>query len=474
MTVETVYTFVAGVIVAVASVSAGHALLSKRDPRAALGWIAVCVLFPLLGPSLYFMLGINRVRTRAQKLAPERAAVTAAGRESDSASGQPASPSASVLERVGRAVSRASLRPGNAVELLHDGERAFPSMLDAIAKAREEVLLATYIFESNATGERFVDALSDAIGRGVTVRVLVDGVGELYSWPRVTRRLRKRSVPVQRFLPPRLLPPRLQLNLRNHRKLLVVDGTIAFTGGMNIGDRHLVADAGNKHPVVDVHAKVRGPVVADLRRVFVEDWRWVSGETLVDSSVDTSVPAGAACARVVSDGPSDELERISVLMEAAAALATRRLRIMTPYFLPPRGLIASLQIAALRGVEVEVVLPEHNNLPYVYWATRKMLWEILGRGVRVYLQSGPFVHTKLLAVDDEYVLLGSANVDPRSLRLNFELVLEVYDAGLAREVSAHFDAAIARSREVTLLEMETRPILVKIRDALAWLASPYL
>lgn len=474
MTVETLYTLIAGVVVAVASVSAGHALLSKRDPRAALGWISVCVLFPLLGPFLYFMFGINRIRTRAQRLGSDPRRLEEAASQQGPAARQTVSPRSAVLERVGGALTKRVLHDGNVVELLHNGESVFPAMLAAIDEAREEIVLATYIFESNRTGQRFVEALASAVARGVRVRVLVDGMGELYSWPRITRQLRKRGVTARTFLPPRLIPPRLQLNLRNHRKVLVVDGAVAFAGGMNIGDRHLAENRKNRHRVVDCHAKLRGPVVTDLRQVFVEDWQWVTGEKLPDMPDASPVASGSAFARVVSDGPGDDLERLSALIVAATSLATKRLRIMTPYFLPSRDLIAALQIAALRGVDVAVVLPVRNNLPYVFWATRKMLWELLRRGVRVYLQPGPFVHSKLFTVDDEYVLVGSANVDPRSLRLNFELCVEVYDAVLAAAVTAHFDEAVARSREITLQEMEDRPIVAKIRDALAWLVSPYL
>jgi cardiolipin synthase len=472
VTRDLIYSIIGGVVVAVATVSAGHALLTKRDPRAALGWIAACVLFPLVGPLLYFAFGINRIRMRAQKLVAT-GADGAVERIEDTVPAPGVPGELSQLERVGWALTGVPLSTGNRVELLHNGEAAFPAMLAAIERAREEIVLATYIFETNDTGRRFVDALAAARDRGVRVVVLIDGIGELYSFPWAARLLRKRDVRVLRFLPPRLLPPRLQINLRNHRKVLVVDGETAFTGGMNIGDRYLAERSENPRRVVDVHARVTGPVVHHLRRAFVEDWRWVSGETLPEIAPTTG-PTGAASCRVIADGPSEDLEKIAMLLVAAISVATRRVCIMTPYFLPPRSLITALQAASLRGVEVRVVLPEKNNLPYVHWATRKMLWELLGRGVRVYLQPPPFVHTKLFRIDDDYVLLGSANIDPRSLRLNFELVLEAYDAELAADVGRHFDAVVARSRQITLKEMDDRATLAKLRDAAAWLASPYL
>ena len=472
MTRDLIYSIIGGIVVAVATVSAGHALLTKRDPRAALGWISACVLFPLVGPLFYFAFGINRIRMRAQKLVAT-GADSSSGRIADVPPPAGVPPELTQLERVGRSLTGAPLSAGNRVELLHNGEAAFPAMLAAIEAAREEIVLATYIFETNDTGRRFVDALAAARDRGVRVLVLVDGIGELYSFPWVTRLLRKRSVRTLRFLPPRLLPPRLQINLRNHRKVLVVDGETAFTGGMNIGDRYLAEQSENPRRVVDVHARVTGPVVDQLRRAFADDWRWLSGEQL-PSIRPSRERTGAASCRVIADGPSEDLEKIAMLLMAAISVATRRVCIMTPYFLPPRSLVTALQAAALRGVEVRVILPEKNNLPYVHWATRKMLWELLGRGVHVFLQPPPFVHTKLFRIDDDYVLLGSANIDPRSLRLNFELALEAYDAELAADVGRHFDAVVARSREVTLQEMDDRSTIAKVRDAVAWLASPYL
>ncbi len=455
--------------------AAGHALIYKRDPRAALGWIATCVFFPLVGPLLYFAFGINRARTRARRMiSPLRG--RRVSRELEARA--PHDGALAQLDRVGAALTGTPLVAGNRVELLHNGEAAFPAMLAAIDSAREEILLSTYIFETNATGRRFVDALAAAVERGVRVRAMIDGVGALYSFPRAARLLRRRNVPVALFFPPRLFPPSLRINLRTHRKVLIVDGRQGFTGAKNLGDRHLAERVENKRRVVDMHALVEGPVVHELRRVFVEDWEWVTSETLgpleLPVAGDAGATSGGALCRVVADGPSEDLGRLEILLVAAVSLAVRHVRIMTPYFLPPRSLVGALQAAALRGIDVTVVLPASNNLVYMTWATQKMLWEVLSRGVRVLRQPGPFVHTKLFAIDDDYVLVGSANLDPRSLRLNFELALECYDRTLAATVVAHFEAAVARATEVTLAEMDSRPLLVKIRDGLAWLASPYL
>src|SRR5579862_2986676 len=217
-----------------AAIASCHALLTKPDPHSAFGWIMVCWLFPLAGPLLYAVFGVNRVRSRAKQLRGGLPTIRDACRppDSDDFSAQ--------LTRIGDAVTQWSRIQGNAIEPLQNGENAFPRMLSAIAAARESVWLTTYIFETDPVGRQFIDALAQAAARGVQVRVLVDGVGEWYSWPHAVPVLRRAAVRAERFLAPRLLPtPRLAINMRNHRKLLIADGQVAFLGGMNIGGREV-------------------------------------------------------------------------------------------------------------------------------------------------------------------------------------------------------------------------------------------
>ncbi|HJO05253.1 MAG TPA: cardiolipin synthase [Acidobacteriota bacterium] len=470
-----------------ATSAALHALLFKRDPRSAIGWIAVSVTFPLVGPALYYVLGINRIRTRAKRLhadVPEEikhrpgvgAPLGMTGQLPPSSAAEPAPvrhPPLDDLVRLGRIVTRRRLTTGNSVKVLHNGEEAYPPMIAAICGAERCVYLATYIFETNATGRSFIEALSAAVSRGVTVRVLVDGVGELYGWPRVSKLLARAGVPSARFLPPRLLPPQLAINLRNHRKIVVVDGRVAFTGGMNIGDRHL-ADDTDPRRVTDVHFRLHGPVVRQIESVFLDDWEFTTDEALEPSSGRADATAGTTSAHVVVDGPDEDLDRLAAILIGALGAAQHRVWIMTPYFLPPRELIAALKAAALRGTDVRVILPAKNNLPYVHWASRNILWELLHWGVRVFYQPAPFAHSKLLLVDEEYVQIGSANIDPRSLRLNFELTLELYDRSLVATLDDYAGAMIGQSREVTFGELERRHLGIRIRDAVAGLFIPYL
>jgi cardiolipin synthase len=451
---------------AVGLAAAGHALLWKRRPQSAFGWIAVSLSLPLAGALLDYLFGINRVATRARKLRDRPSGATAAP---DAA----APPELRTLAALGERVSRRPLTAGNRVEALHNGEQAYCAMLEAIDAAGARVVLSTYIFDSGAAGAAFARALSDAADRGVDVRVLVDGVGELYSWPRAARLLRGSRVRYARFLPPTLLPPTFHVNLRNHRKILVVDGRVAFTGGMNISSRAFVDAPGNPAPIVDLHFRVEGPVVAQIENVFAGDWHFATGTSL-PLPRQVSAPRGTARCRAVEDGPDGDFRRLLSLLIGAVGVARERVAIMTPYFLPPRELIGPLQATAMRGVEVSVILPAHSNLPYVHRATRHGLWELLQHGLRVYFQPRPFAHSKLLLIDDDYALVGSANLDSRSLRLNFELQVEVYDHGLVDDLGRHFAAARQRSAEITLADLDGRPLPTRLLDGAAWLFSPYL
>lgn len=451
--------------------AAWHALLHKRDPRAAFAWMLVTLALPFLGVLLYLLFGINRAQRRARRLRVRQpsAWVPPSARVCDQ--DRDATGPLPDLARAGAAVTKARLWPGNALETFHNGDQVYPAMLAAIHAARTSIDLATYIFENNGLGREVADALIDARIRGVRVRVLIDGMGEWYSRG-IGRRLQRGGVEVRRFNPLRLLPLNLNLNLRNHRKLLLVDGGIAFTGGINIGDRHLLDPPRIRHPVADLHFALRGPVLADLHAAFVDSWIQAGGDDAVLSV--NGAPLGDSLCRVIADGPDEHIDQLALVLHAATAAARSSLRLMTPYFLPSRELIAGLQSAALRGIAVTVLLPGRSNLPYVHWATRHLVADLLQRGVRVCYQPPPFHHGKLLIVDDAYVLLGSANIDPRSLRLNYELGVEVFDANFARDLGDWFDGRVAASAPLSLAALAARSLAVRTRDALCWLASPYL
>jgi cardiolipin synthase len=271
-------------------------------------------------------------------------------------------------------------------------------------------------------------------------------------------------------------------NLRNHRKIMVVDGKVGFTGGLNIRDGCRLSRS-PAHPVKDMHFRIRGPVVAQLLEVFAEDWQFASGESLdEDGNGSLAAPwhpdthgAGTMTARGIRFGPDDpEIGNIRLVIAAALAAARKSVRIMTPYFLPDDATCQALDVAALRGVEVDIVIPAENNLALVSWASSSMLWQVLGRGCRVWKSPPPFDHTKLMVVDAAWAMFGSGNWDERSLRLNFEFNVETYDRELCESLDRHIADVIGHSRPVTLEEVDGRSLSLRLRDGVARLFSPYL
>jgi cardiolipin synthase len=319
-----------------------------------------------------------------------------------------------------------------------------------------------------------VDALGRAVARGVHVRVLVDGVGARYSRPTIFRALRARSVRAAAFLPPRIPLFQPYSQLRNHRKLLVADGRIGFCGGMNIRDACLLA-LQLPSATQDVHFRLRGPVVQQLAHTFAFDWAFTTRERLESGAWRPEVePAGDVVARGLPEGPDEDFETLTLVLLGALSQARRSIRLATPYFLPDLPLVDALRIAALRGVRVDIVLPERGNLRMVEWAAMAQLAQIVKWGCHVYFSRPPFDHSKILVVDGSWSLVGSANWDPRSLRLNFEYDVECYSADLAGRLESLLDEKIGSGRRVTLGELESRPLPIRLRDGIARLAQPYL
>lgn len=473
------WTYAVGALVlALDLVATAHAVTRKRDVRAAIGWVGLIWLAPGLGPLLYAIFALNRIQRRASALhrvrrkiqisTPAELSIARAGTASSVA------PDLVPLARVGELLSGRPLLRGNTIRPLRNGDEAYPAMLDAIAGAQRSVGLSSYIFGDDRAGKRFVEALAAAVRRGVEVRVLVDGFGARYTWPPVHKALRRAGVPVHRFLP-RIHEAGLAFfNLRNHRKILTVDGAVAFTGGMNIQARNIHADR-PKRMVRDVHFRIDGPLVGQIQDAFVEDWHFASREQLEGPAwFPTLAEQGTTTARVITDGPDGDLEPTRSVILAALAAARQSVRILTPYFLPDNAMIAALSVAALRGVRVDIVLPSEVNIPVVQWAATAQFWQVLRPGCRIWETPLPFDHGKAFVVDRRWALVGSSNWDPRSLRLNFELDVEVFCERCAGELDDLVTERMAGAREVTLEAVDARPTHTKVFHGLARLLSPYL
>ncbi|HTV29560.1 MAG TPA: cardiolipin synthase [Xanthobacteraceae bacterium] len=447
-----------------------HVLFNKRDVAASVGWIGLAWLSPIFGSVLYLLFGINRVKRRANQLRdthPFRPAI-----EQSSSAGPSRDDHLAAFVRAGYRITQRPTEDGNTVTVLHNGDEAYPQMLAAIDAAQHSAVLSTYLFRADVVGRAFIDAFARANRRGVQVRVLIDSIGSGYFLSPAYWQLRRRGVKVVRFMHSPL-PWRMPfINLRTHKKLLVVDGAVAFMGGLNIGDENVLLGK-PRHPVRDTHFRLEGPIVGQLTEVFAEDWLFASAENLSDEAW-ASAPgaAGSAMARAVVSGPDENIQKIESLILEAIFCAQHTIKIMTPYFLPDDRLITALALASMRGVEVALIVPARGNHPIVDSATRSQVGPLLAAGCQVWQNPPPFEHSKLMTVDGMWAFIGSANWDMRSFRLNFELNMEVYDSNLVEQLNALM--ATKQRLPLTAAELDARSFPVRLFDNAARLMLPYL
>ncbi|MDJ0523161.1 MAG: cardiolipin synthase [Planctomycetota bacterium] len=450
-------------------------LARKREASAALGWSLAVVLLPILGPILFLTFGLTRLPRRLRRKVRHR--------ESFSGRMAPRSAAAPVDERDERWLPlRASLErleeappvDGNAVTLLEQGKAAFVRMFDAVRAAQHHVHIEMYIFRNDRLGRRLLDLLVEKAQAGVEVRLCVDYIGTLARW-RLLRKLRKAGGEGAVFLPVWPFGKRFVPNLRNHRKLLVCDGEVAFFGGLNVGEEYL----GHRKPGrdwCDLQVEVRGPAVADAQRVFVEDWDFAAGKLLEGPAYfPPSSDAGASCVQMVTGGPDREVNAIREVFLHAFVRARSRLRIASPYVVPDLALRDALATAARSGVEVDLITqswPPDNFLAEL--AGSYYFDELLAAGVRIHRYAPGMMHGKLVIADDGLAVLGSANLDNRSLQLNFEVAGLFTSAGDVGAMTERFDSLLSRSEELTPARYEERGRMRRVGEGMARLLAPLL
>lgn len=458
--------------------AATHAAMNKDDVRSAIAWVGVTIMSPIVGSILYFVVGINKIRH--DHISVQRS------RYIKDYVNHAKTPFTAIAERAGEQfislrnlcdrVSTFPLHDGNNIKLLNSGDEAYPSMLEAIDEARYCIALQSYIFDHDRIGLQFAEALKRAYSRGVEIRVLIDAVGSKYSRPPIINLLRSYGIRTELFM---ANPFTLRMpygNLRSHRKILFIDGNIGYMGGMNIREGFMASLKGN-NATSDTHFRIEGPLVPQLFAVFANDWQFTTRERLLIEEwckIAPLAPEPHMPARCVRSSPDRFIAASHNVLLGALAVARDHVRIQSPYFLPDQVLIGALNTAARRGVKVDIVIPGKNNLRLVSYAMNAQLEQVISGGCKVWRSNNNFDHSKLLTIDGGWSYVGSSNLDPRSLRLNFELDMEIYDQNMARQIARRIDAEIRNSDLVTLHKLRRAPFLKRLRNRIIWLASPYL
>ncbi len=445
-------------------------VLQKRPPLSTLSWVLALAALPVIGLLIYFFLGPQKIKRQRIRRARMR---SLHGKQAPHADEDPQSPLPRrklALGRMVRATTGVPVSSATQVDLLAGGAAKFAALHAAIAAAEKHVHLAYYIFEPDRVGLPLLDALLAAARRGVQVRLLVDSVGSGRLHRKHLAALRAAGGSVTFFHPFRLATLRPLLNLRMHRKIVVIDGRVGFTGGINITeDEHEGLSAKAFH---DLHLRLEGPVVGWLQTIFAEDWTYASKRSLAETDLYPAQLSGPISVQAIGSGPEGLWEPIHRLHLHAIADARERVWLATPYFVPGEAALFALSNAALRGVDVRVLVPRHSDSMVVTFAARSYFDELMEAGVKVYEYQPVMLHSKALLVDDDCAVIGSANFDNRSFRLNFEVCAALYDVGLAAQLAREFERDFSRSRRVA------RPrkvdLLRRLAEASARLLSPLL
>ena len=454
-------------------------LAIKKEPISAIAWSLLVLALPLAGVLLFVLFGYQSVYRPLVRKRRHRSAFRArnpVGRQPGAAEAASAEPSEQTWEGMGRLARQLDAYPltsGNLVSFYHDGAPAFEAMYAAVRAAKHHIHAEFYIFEYDETGREFLELLTAKAKEGVEVRLLYDAMGTvgLYSWR--LRQFREAGGKDAAFLSLNLWRRRFQVNLRNHRKILVIDGKVAFTGGMNIANDYL--DRGPLKPWRDTQVRIDGPSVESLQRIFIEDWDFAAEESLKDDDYFRAEPRHGGCdVQVIQSGPDQDVKSIRETYFAAAFRARKRLWITTPYFIPDSGLRDALCMAGRTGIDVRLLLPRQADHKFVYYATRYYLSDMLAAGVKVYLYTKGFIHAKIWLADGQWASVGTANVDNRSLLLNFEVNCLIYTPSVVVELERQFERDLANSVCLDAKAFARRSRFGRMAENVCRLLSPIL
>lgn len=452
-----------------------HALMTVRTAQGSIAWIVSLNTLPLAALPAYWLLGRSRfqgyvIERRERDLLNDPEAGRIAKRLAPLVPEFARAPGAALA---GQRLARLPYLEGNEVELLIDGEATFASLLAGIERARGYVLVQFYIVHDDRIGRALAERLIARSREGVKVRFLYDEIGCGDLGDDYLDALTAAGIEVARFGTTRGRGNRFQLNFRNHRKIVVVDGDEAWVGGHNVGDEYLGRD-----PKIgawrDTHVRIAGPAALGLQLSFVEDWSFATGELLAPQLRWTAESRSQSSVLILPSGPADRLETASLMYQQAIQSARERIWIASPYFVPDEAVIGALHLAALRGVDVRLLIPDRSDSAIVDAAGRAFLEPLIESRIAVYAYQGGFLHSKHFLIDEQVAGVGTANLDNRSLRLNFEVTAIVVDRTFADQVAAMFESDLGRSRRITSEELASRSFLQRLFSRAALLFSPVL
>ncbi len=455
--------------------SAIHAVASVRTPQGAIAWAISLLTFPYIALPLYWILGRNRFHGYVEAL--QRGALEQTHRGGialileglrDHQVDLP--PEQASHLQVLAPLSGVPYTQGNTLELLVDGEATFGAIFAALEAAKHYILIEFFIIKDDDLGRELHARLLRKAADGVSIRVLYDEIGSHALPKSYAETLRTAGIAVSAFHTTHGRRNRFQLNFRNHRKIVVVDGQVAFVGGLNVGDEYL--GRGPLGHWRDTHLRVKGPVVQALQRVFVADWYWATQQ--VPDLKWRATATGDQIALIFPTGPADALETCSMFFHQAIVSARRRLWIASPYFVPDPPVFEALQLAALRGVDVRILLPAKADHQLVYLASFSFLDAADRTGIQLYRYQDGFLHQKVVLVDDEVAAVGTANLDNRSLRLNFEVMAVGVDRTFAAQVAAMLERDFQQARRTSAADLQGRSKFFRWAVRAARLFDPIL
>ena len=467
---------------ALVAVAAFVVLRRPREPRAMWAWLLALFFLPIVGLLLFVLFGeprIHRTRRRRKRrhrrfLQELRQQVNEGHRAEEAGSMELPDPVIARIMHLATRVGRRDPTRGNRVTIYHDAAKTHDALYEAIAAAAHHVHLEYYIFQPDETGARFRDLLIEKARQGVRCRVLLDAVGSWTVSHRFLKPARAAGVEIGWFMPVIPWSGRIRVNFRNHRKIAVIDGAVGFTGSQNIGNEY--SGRRTKYgPWRDTHMRVVGPAVHHLQEVFIDDWYFANqGNLTNDRYFPDPLAAGDQVVQVIASGPDRTTAVLHQLIFAAVSAAQKTIRIVTPYFVPDTAMLYCFQSAAYRGVTVQLMIPSRTDSRIVLWAGRSYYNDLCAAGVEVYEYPGGMLHSKVIIVDGQWGVVGSANMDERSLRLNFELSTLLYDHQLAQELTDDFDKLRGRARRIRFRHHRDFRTIQALKLGLARLVSPIL